>query len=268
MFEVATSLPPSKVIESLPAGPSGVDARRAPQPSARAAAPNTPDPRRTKPERPASLSPSSASRATQPELPLPPDEPQPPRPQGASLRSAQKTPLPGSVSAPPQGASLRSAQKTPLPGSVSVPPQGASLRSAQRTPLPGSISTPPVVPGADAVSRGSDPAPSSLPPSEPLDQEKLKLGMSHLAHKRFDQAIKVFDELARVSHAEPLAHVWLALTHARIRLKQGDEAAAVEHYRKVLTRDPEHHEALKFVREFQAKKRLNSLPFGRYFTKK
>jgi len=247
MLDIATSLPPGKVIDSLPApGPSRPDPRRAPQPSVHAAA-NANDPRKTKPERPSSLSSSSASRATQPELPIAPADSQ--RPQGASLRSAQRTPLPGSVSAPPQAGSLRNAQKTPLPGSVSAPP---------------------VAPASTLAPGGGGPAPASasLPPSEPLDQEKLKVGMSHLAHKRFDQAIKVFEELARVSHAEAVAHVWLSLTHARIRLKQGDEPGAAEHYQKVLTHDAEHHEALKFVREFQAKKRLNSLPFGRYFVKK
>jgi hypothetical protein len=117
---------------------------------------------------------------------------------------------------------------------------------------------------------GERPAQESVPqqPSLPLDLEKLKLGMTHVVHKRFDQALIVFGELARDSHADPQPHTWLALTHARSKLRDNDEVAALEHYRRVLAFDESHHEARKFVREYHAKRRLTSLPFGRYFVKK
>ena len=64
------------------------------------------------------------------------------------------------------------------------------------------------------------------------------------------------------------AHQWLHIANARLRLKRNDEAGAAEHYQKALDAVEDTHEARKFVREHSSKKRLNSIPFGRYFTKK
>ena len=168
-------------------------------------------------------------------------------PRSRPRMSKAPTPVPGSVKAP-----------TPVPGSVRAP-----------TPLPGSIpaaSTPPAANGGgEQAAQGASTPPQ---PSLPLDLEKLKLGMTHLVHKRFTQALAVFGELARDSHADPQPHVWLGLTHARIKLRDNDEAGAAECYRRVLVFDEAHHEARKFVRDFHAKRRLTALPFGRYFVKK
>jgi hypothetical protein len=138
-----------------------------------------------------------------------------------------------------------------------------------RAPTPGSIPAVahPDAGAQDAASTGNS-VPASQGPSQPLDHEKMKLGMTHLAHKRFSQALQVFAELARDSHAEPQPHLWLSLTHARIRLRDNDEAGAAEHYRRVLAIDEGHHEARKFVRDYHSKRRLSAIPFGRYFLKK
>ena len=123
-------------------------------------------------------------------------------------------------------------------------------------------------PDAGAQDTPAAGVPAAPAPSLPLDPEKLKLGMTHLAHKRFEQALQVFAELARDSHAEPQPHLWLSLAHARVRLRDNDEAGAAEHYGRVLLIDEGHHEARKFVRDYHSKRRLSALPFGRYFVKK
>lgn len=188
--------------------------------------------------------------------------------------------LPVDVRSAPPTASRRPVTPSTPSAAVHVEPV-SSARPRQRrmskapTPAPGTVSrsTPAGARAAGPSGRpsGATPEPqpaASLPPSKPLDAEKLKLGMTHLAHKRFDQAVAVFKELATESHADPQGHMWLALTHARVKLRDGDEAAAAEHYRRVLAFDEGHHEARKFVRDFHAKKRLSALPFGRYFVKK
>jgi len=197
--------------------------------------------------------------------------------------------LPVDVRSAPPGASRRpgsSPSAVPTQSAATPPPAAAPSSNRARaasgrprsqvskapTPVPGSVvpssTSSSSTPASDAS--GERPAQEPVPqqPSLPLDLEKLKLGMTHLVHKRFDQALAVFGELARDSHADPQPHTWLALTHARIKLRDNDEAAAVEHYRRVLTFDESHHEARRFVREYHAKRRLTSLPFGRYFVKK
>ncbi len=105
-------------------------------------------------------------------------------------------------------------------------------------------------------------------PPKPTDPAKLKLGMTHLAHKHFDQAIKTFEQIVRDNPGDRQAQQWLHITNARMRLKHNDDEGAAEHYQKALDAGEDNHEARKFVREHSSKKRLNSLPFGRYFTKK
>jgi hypothetical protein len=92
--------------------------------------------------------------------------------------------------------------------------------------------------------------------------------MTHLAHKHFDQAIKTFELMLRDNAGDRGAQQWLQIAHARKCLKQNDEAGAAAHYQKALEAAEDNHEARKFVRDYSTKKRLNSLPFGRYFVKK
>jgi predicted Zn-dependent protease len=92
--------------------------------------------------------------------------------------------------------------------------------------------------------------------------------MTHLAHKRFMEAINVFSELSAESPQDPQPVLWRALARARLKLKDNDESGAAEHYAQVLAIDENNHEARKFVREHGQKKRLEKLPFGRFFAKK
>ena len=184
---------------------------------------------------------------------------------------------PGAARGSSSSSSAVRAQTAAVPATSAAPSNRAraasgrprSQASKAPTPVPGSV-----VPGSHPAAAGGDGEQAAqaeaVPqqPSLPLDLEKLKLGMTHLVHKRFAEALRVFGELAHDSHADPQGHTWLALTHARIKLRDNDEAAAAEHYRRVLTFDESHHEARKFVRDYHAKRRLTSLPFGRYFVKK
>jgi hypothetical protein len=110
--------------------------------------------------------------------------------------------------------------------------------------------------------------PPGPPPSRPSEAAKLKLGMTHLAHGDFDAAIKTFNEAVQEGGASLEAQQWLLLTKARQCLHIGDPSAACEHYQNVLNLDEANHEARKFVREHHAKRRLEALPFGRFFVKK
>jgi uncharacterized protein (TIGR02266 family) len=122
--------------------------------------------------------------------------------------------------------------------------------------------------GGDEIAPAQAGAPRPGDPPKPTDPAKLKLGMTHLAHKHFDQAIKTFEQIVRENPGDRQAQQWLHITNARMRLKHNDDEGAAEHYQKALDAGEDNHEARKFVREHSSKKRLNSLPFGRYFTKK
>ena len=74
--------------------------------------------------------------------------------------------------------------------------------------------------------------------------------------------------MLRDNPGDRTAQQWLHITHARVRLKANDEAGAAAFYQKALEAGEDNHEARKFVREIASKKRLSSLPFGRYFVKK
>ena len=259
LFEVSASLPPSKIMEALP-----VDTRSAPPGASRRPAPASssaaPALRGGASASAVSATPSASQRAAAGSARPRKQVSKAPTPEPGSFKAP--TPPPGSFKAPtPPPGSFKA--PTPPPGSFKAPtPPPGSFRAP--TPPPGSVpaaSTP-----APAEEQPAEQAPQQ--PSQPLDLEKLKLGMTHLAHKRFEQAMKVFTELAHDSYADPQAHIWLALSQARIKLRDNDEAAAAEHYRRVLALDETHHEARKFVRDYHAKRRLSAIPFGRYFVKK
>jgi hypothetical protein len=55
---------------------------------------------------------------------------------------------------------------------------------------------------------------------------------------------------------------------ARLAIAAKDEASATTHYEKALEYDESNREARDFVRNHHRDKRLNALPFGRYFTTK
>ena len=106
------------------------------------------------------------------------------------------------------------------------------------------------------------------PPAKPTDQVKLKLVLSNFAHKHYEAALGVTREMLEQNPGDPQALRWQALCNARMALMRKEEAQARTHYEQVLVYDPDHREAREFVRTHLRDKRLSSLPFGRYFTKK
>jgi hypothetical protein len=105
-------------------------------------------------------------------------------------------------------------------------------------------------------------------PPRPTDKAKLKLALTHVAHKHYEAAIRVTREMLDENPGDPTATQWQALSCARLALQRDDDDAAFTYYEQILGIDPEHREARDFVRTHQRDKKLNSLPFGRYFTNK
>ena len=119
-------------------------------------------------------------------------------------------------------------------------------------------------PGSQA---GSQPAAPTAPP-KPTDQVQLKVGMSHLAAKRFGEAHKHLQKMLEANPGDPEVMKWLYTTIARKALASNDETGANEAYKKVLAISEDMHEARKFVRELEQRKKLEAIPFGRFFAKK
>lgn len=111
-------------------------------------------------------------------------------------------------------------------------------------------------------------AEATATPPKPTDPAKVKLGVTLLARKNFAQAISTFEAILKDNPGDLLMQQWVHIANARLHLANKDEASALEHYQKALAVDESNHEARKFVREHSTRKRLNSLPFGRYFVKK
>jgi uncharacterized protein (TIGR02266 family) len=238
MFESSTSMPPSKVLDALPPEPEAVS-----QASLRASASSS---------QPAAR--NSARAAV-------------PRSNQPAPRPSQRAAGAGAEARGESGAESGSSRRPSSPRAVTTQPP--SSESGQRTPSQAArarrADSGPTQPVAE------DPAqapPGPPPPPKPLDVVKLKLGMTHLVHKRIDQGIKTFAEILQESPGDKQATQWFHIAHARLRLKNNDDDGAAEHYQKALEVDENNHEARKFVREHHSKKRLNSLPFGRYFVKK
>jgi hypothetical protein len=106
------------------------------------------------------------------------------------------------------------------------------------------------------------------PPPKPTDQVELKVGMTHLARKRFVEATKHFNEMLSANPGDIEVTKWLHITEARRALAAGKEVAARTSYERALSVDENNMEARKFVREVDQRKKLEALPFGRYFVKK
>jgi hypothetical protein len=164
----------------------------------------------------------------------------------SSARPISTSSMPAVV---PPGASAAPKKKK----KSSAPPQGVEGQAAQTSAAPGSQ------PAAAA------PPP---PPPKPTDMEELKVGMTHLARKRFPEAVKHFQQMLTNNPGDPEAGKWLHVTNARRALASNDEKAAKIAYEKALAISEDVLEARKFVRELEQRKKLEAIPFGRYFVKK
>ncbi len=136
-------------------------------------------------------------------------------------------------------------------------------RSSLAAPATQSGSSRPA-PAANAKAASEKPAAAA----KPTDPTQLKVVVTHFAHKRYDQALKVVREMIAGNPGDPQALKWQAMCGARLALAKNDGKTAIQEYEKALTFDETNHEAREFVRNFYRDQRLNALPFGRYFVKK
>jgi hypothetical protein len=152
-----------------------------------------------------------------------------------------------------RGSAKPDAEKTP---SQQPQPEARRPRRASQT------SVPIVVDGAAA---NASPAPA---PPKPTDQVKLKLLITEFAHKHYDAVLRLARGMLEANPGDPQALRWQAMSEARLALGRSDEAAALGHYENALRYDEDNREAREFVRTHQREKKLQSIPFGRYFSKK
>ena len=150
-------------------------------------------------------------------------------------------------------------------GQTLAPPQDAHMRrQSGQIPAPGreaDISQ--SLPAPDAA-----PNPSGVAPAKPTDQQKLKLVLTNVAHKHYEAALAVTREMLADNPGDPQALRWQAMCCARLALQRGEPQAARGFYEQLLQLDPNHREAREFIRVHERDRKLNALPFGRYFTKK
>jgi uncharacterized protein (TIGR02266 family) len=148
-------------------------------------------------------------------------------------------------------------------GAVSSKPSGPPRKRRTDSGPAGSSSS---SPGKRASAEPA--APPAPPPPKPTDQIQLKVGISHLAAKRFVEANKHFQSMLEANPGDLEVTKWLYTTIARKAVANGDETGARAAYEKVLAVSEDSQEARKFVRELDQRKKLEAIPFGRFFAKK
>lgn len=188
----------------------------------------------------------------------------PPQPTAAGRTSNVALPAMSarSTASMPAAAPKSSRSGTSLPA-VSAR-SNTSIPAAAPKPGRSGASLPAAANSGDRPSRAPEP---QLPP-KPTDKVKLKLALTHVAHKHYEEAIRVTREMLESNPGDPEAMQWQALACARLALQRSDDDAAFTYYEQILRIDPEQREAREFVRTHQRDKKLNSIPFGRYFTTK
>lgn len=191
------------------------------------------------------------------------------------LRTSSVPPVRRS-SLPPQPSAAGRTSNVSLPAasarSTASLPAAAAKTARSGTSMPAvtskSARSNPALPAAAHGGERPSRVPEPLPPAKPTDKVKLKLVLTHVAHKHYEEAIRVTREMLEGNAGDPEAMLWQALACARLALQRTDDDAAFTYYEQILRIDPEHREAREFVRTHQRDKKLNSIPFGRYFTTK
>lgn len=105
-------------------------------------------------------------------------------------------------------------------------------------------------------------------PAKPTDPLQLKELLSSVAHKHYGAALRIANQMLESNSGDVHARRWRALCHARIALGRNDVALAVKAYEAVLEVEPNDREAREYVKAHERAKKLESLPFGRFFTRK
>jgi uncharacterized protein (TIGR02266 family) len=123
-------------------------------------------------------------------------------------------------------------------------------------------------PPADAAAPVTIKPTAPAGPPRPSDPLLLKRMLSEFAHKHYEAALRTSREMLESNPGDPQALRWQHMCNARLARARNDEAAAAEHYALALPYDEENREAREYIRVHRRDKKLNSIPFGRYFTKK
>jgi tetratricopeptide (TPR) repeat protein len=95
----------------------------------------------------------------------------------------------------------------------------------------------------------------------------LRDALKHIAHKRYDMAIKALNMALDADPREQEAKKWLLVCRARKLMEEGKRDEAVAFYRELIGMDRNHYEATREIGAFQKEKTLKAVPFGRYFIK-
>jgi uncharacterized protein (TIGR02266 family) len=151
------------------------------------------------------------------------------------------------------------------------PPTGQPGERPASGPLSGTPGGPSGLPeagGATASAPPTTPSGQPLPPPKPTDLNRLKIVMNSLAHKHLEDAAREAREMLIDNPGDPQVLKWQAICFARMAIGRNEPAGAVEHYAKVLRYEENNREAREWLKAYQRDKKLNAIPFGRYFTTK
>ena len=141
-----------------------------------------------------------------------------------------------------------------------------SISAAPKSPSAKSTDSMSALPSAAPQQSNSEQP--AAPPAKPSDPAKVKVLMTHFAHKRYDVCIKEAAKMLEENPGDQQALKWQWMCKARQAVAAGKDDEAVPHYEKALEFDESNREAREFVRTHHRDKRLNALPFGRYFVSK
>lgn len=173
------------------------------------------------------------------------------RPQpGRSMTPASGTLPATAASMPSTSGTMPAAAQSMPPASGSMPPAGQAVRPSQAPANGAAASTPPE------------------PPHPTRSPDALKLGMTHVAHRRYKEAQVVFRQMLDEDAADIDAQRWIHIACGREAIAAGKDDIALGFYRKVLSVDPANREARDKVANLQRNAKLANLPFGRFFAKK
>lgn len=187
-------------------------------------------------------------------------------------RSTTNMPAVRAPSAPLRGAPARSTTNMAAVRAPSAPivrtPTGPVNDPAhdQARAASGPISASPESSSGTPVA-GTDSGQPQSPP-RPTDVNRLKLVMNAISHKHYEDAARMVREMLADNPGDPQVLKWQAICFARIALARNDAATAAEQYEKALRYEENNREAREYIRAYQRERKLNSLPFGRYFLKK
>lgn len=193
----------------------------------------------------------------------------------ASSRSSMSQPIVRAPTGPLTAAGGRQ-QSSPIvrtPTGPLNPTSGHPSQAADRAasgPISGSPGSPSgnPQPGENPSGPPLSPSGQPLPPAKPTDVNRLKLVLNQLNHKHFEDAARMAREMLIDNPGDPQVLKVQHICFARMAIARNDPATAAEQYDKALRYEENNREAREFVKNYMRERKLNSLPFGRYFVKK